>query len=136
MILCDSGALVALLNAADPDHLTCKKALSRLPADRLLTTVPCLVEAMYFLGKAQGFRSQQLLWQMWVDGKLDIHCPDNLALHRIRELMEQYQNVPMDLADASLVAVAERMSLDVVFTLDSDFYVYRRGDGQALQVVP
>jgi len=51
-------------------------------------------------------------------------------------LMEQYQDLPMDLADASLVALAEEQRLVEVFTLDRDFRVYRRGDGRAFTVVP
>ncbi len=49
--------------------------------------------------------------------------------------MEKYRDVPMDLADASLVAAAERLSLNRIFTLDSDFYVYRLYDKDAFDVL-
>lgn len=49
--------------------------------------------------------------------------------------MKKYQDVPMDLADASLVAIAENRSLRRVFSLDKDFFVYRLSDGSALEVV-
>ena len=49
--------------------------------------------------------------------------------------MEKYKDTPMDLADASLVAAAERLGLTRIFTVDSDFYVYRLADGTALEVV-
>jgi uncharacterized protein len=51
-------------------------------------------------------------------------------------LMAQYRDTPMDLADASLVVVAEIRNLNRVFTTDSDFYVYRLADGSALDVIP
>ena len=51
-------------------------------------------------------------------------------------LMEEYRDTPMDLADASVVAAAESRSLRRVFTVDSDFYVYRLKDGTALEVLP
>ena len=51
-------------------------------------------------------------------------------------LMAQYQDVPMDLADASLVAAAEEQNLRVVFTLDSDFLIYRLAHGGTFTVVP
>jgi hypothetical protein len=51
-------------------------------------------------------------------------------------LMEKYRDTPMDLADASLIAVAESRSLRQVFAIDGDFYVYRLADGSALEVVP
>ena len=51
-------------------------------------------------------------------------------------LMDQYRDAPTDLADASLVAVAETLSLRTVFTIDRHFYAYRTADKQAFQAVP
>jgi uncharacterized protein len=50
--------------------------------------------------------------------------------------MEKYSDTPMDLADASLVATAETRQLRRVFTLDSDFRVYRANDKEPFEVVP
>ena len=50
-------------------------------------------------------------------------------------LMAQYANVPMDLADASLVALAESRGIRRLFTIDSDFYIYRLTDGSVLDVI-
>jgi len=50
--------------------------------------------------------------------------------------MAKYRDTPMDLADASLVAVAENRKLRSLFTFDSDFYVYRLRDGSALVLIP
>jgi predicted nucleic acid-binding protein len=50
--------------------------------------------------------------------------------------MAQYQDKPMDLADASLVALAETVGYTRIFSIDSDFYVYRLVDGTALEVMP
>ena len=61
MVICDSGALIALLNAEDPAHARCAEALQLLPAQPLLITVPSFVEAMYFLGKLGGFALQNHL---------------------------------------------------------------------------
>lgn len=55
---------------------------------------------------------------------------------RMRILMEQYRDVPMDLADASLAVAAETLNMQRIFTLDSDFYVYRINGKQAFTVVP
>jgi len=55
---------------------------------------------------------------------------------RMAALMAQYQDTPMDLADASLVVVAESRAMRRVFTTDSDFYVYRLADGSSLEVTP
>lgn len=54
---------------------------------------------------------------------------------RIRELMTRYRDVPMDFADASLVALAESMGEKRVFTLDNDFYAYRLYDSEPFDVI-
>jgi hypothetical protein len=54
----------------------------------------------------------------------------------MRVLMEQYRDLPMDLADASLVAIAEERRLDRIFTLDADFHVYRLPRGRGFTIVP
>ena len=54
----------------------------------------------------------------------------------MRTLMEEYQDTPMDLADASLVATAEAQGLKRIFTLDSDFYVYRMRDTESFDIIP
>ncbi len=50
-------------------------------------------------------------------------------------LMEKHQNVPMDLADASLLTIAESRGMQEIITLDADFYIYRLSDGAALTVI-
>ena len=55
---------------------------------------------------------------------------------RMQELMEQYKDTPMDLADASLVVAAEVLNIARVFTTDTDFYVYRRHGNQPFEVLP
>jgi predicted nucleic acid-binding protein len=102
----------------------------------MLTTWPALTEAMYLLNQAFGCQGQARLWGLVERGvlqTLDI-SPD--ATVRMRLLMEQYRDLPMDLADASLVAVAEERGLDQVFTLDSDFHVYRLPRGRYFSVFP
>ena len=54
----------------------------------------------------------------------------------MRVLMEKYADTPMDLADASLVAAAETQRLHRIFTLDSDFRVYRINGTNAFEVLP
>lgn len=136
MTLTDAGALVALLDADDPAHTDCVAAAGQLPADPLLTTWVCFTEAMYLLGSVGGYRYQAALWELRTAGRLVLHDLTSAEADRMAALMAQYQDTPMDLADASLVAVAETRLLRRVFTIDSDFYVYRLADGSALEVVP
>ncbi len=136
MTLTDTGPLVALLDADDSSHAACLAAAGRLPAGPLLTTWICFTEAMYLLGSVGGYRYQVALWELRATGRLVLHDLTAAEADRMASLMAQYRDTPMDLADASLVAVAESRGLRQVFTIDSDFYVYRLADGSALEVVP
>ena len=136
MTLTDAGALVALLDADDAYHAACVAAAQRLPAGPLLTTWVCFTEAMYLLGTVGGYRYQAALWSLRTTGRVVLHELTAAEADRMAALMAQYQDTPMDLADASLVVVAESRALRHVFTTDSDFYVYRLADGSALEVVP
>lgn len=136
MILTDTGPLVALLDKDDVHHAACVAASRHLPSGPLLTTWPCFTEAMYLLGEVGGYRYQAELWKLWQAGRLVLHDLMPAEVDHTIRLMEKYQDTPMDLADASLVAVAESHNLRRVFTLDSHFRIYRLSDGSALEVVP
>jgi predicted nucleic acid-binding protein len=111
-------------------------AAKLLPFGPLLTTWPCFTEAMYLVGRGGGFPAQAALWQLRSVGRLVLHEPTPIEVDRMAALMDQYRDLPMDLADASLVATAEHLGLRRVFILDRDFHVYRLDDGSALEVVP
>jgi predicted nucleic acid-binding protein len=134
-MLTDTGPLVALLDADDPYHAACVVALAGMPPEPLETTWPCFTEAMYLLGAVGGYRYQAALWNMRSTGRLVLHDPTPAEIDRMAALMQQYQDTPMDLADASLVAVAEGRNLLHVFTIDAHFYIYRLADGSTLAVV-
>lgn len=131
--LVDTGPLVALIDRSQDMHEKCVKSLSSLSAP-LVTTWPCLTEAMYFLGKS--WRKQAPLWNLIEHDRLEIHALTTAETRRMRVLMEKYQDAPMDLADASLVATAETRELRRVFTLDSHFRLYRAHDKESFDVVP
>ena len=136
MTLTDTGPLVALINAGDQHHARCTATLATLPAEPLLTTWPCFTEAMHLLWRDGGYRYQSALWNMYRGGRLVLHELTAAEILRMTQLMEQYRDTPMALADASLVATAESLNLRQVFTIDRQFYVYRLRDGTAPEVVP
>ncbi len=102
----------------------------------MLTTCPVLTEAMYLLGDAGGWPAQRALWAMLERGALQLAELQASETARARALMEKYRDAPMDIADATLVAIAENRSLKRVFTLDSDFGVYRYRGREAFDLVP
>ena len=135
MILTDSGLLIGIVDPADPYHIRSLEVVESLAEEVLLTTWPCFTEAMYFLGESGGFRYQAVLWDRRRNGQLQIHTLTEAETHRIEALMARYQGTPMDLADASLIAVAESQGFDRVVSFDRDFYIYRLADGSALEVI-
>ena len=135
-MLTDTGPLVALINRNDPHHQRCKAAVCEWPAAPLLTTWPCWTEAMYLLHRAGGYPAQATLWRWRAGGQVRLHELTEAEVDRMAVLMEKYRDRPMDLADASLVVVAERLGLRQVFTVDGDFHIYRLADGSALACVP
>jgi uncharacterized protein len=125
VILCDAGPLVAIIDEGDENHARCVAALRRMAAGRLVTTWPCLTEAMYLLGRKAGFAAQDQLWSLLETGPVVVDEPTSDDKDRMRGLMRQYHDLPMDFADASLVAAAERLGTRQVFTIDHHFRVYR-----------
>ncbi len=135
MTLVDATPLIALLNTRDPNYATSRETLMKLPPP-LHTTWPVITEAMYFLHKYVGWAGQHALWQMMQKNQVVVVNLDEAMTSRAFNLMEKYRDVPMDLADATLVALAEHLDTKIVFTLDSDFRVYRFKNRQAFKVVP
>lgn len=88
----------------------------------LLSTIPGAAEA---------------LWEMLEDPAilriLPLETDDYPAM---RQLMKKYLDRPMDLADASLVRLAERERISTIFSLDRDFLVYRIGRTGRFTVLP
>jgi predicted nucleic acid-binding protein len=133
--LTDAGPLIALIDADEPDHERCRATLAEL-ALPLLTTWPAFTEAMYLLGRAGGWPGQEALWRLVTRQDLILASPPPEANRRAAELMKRYADRPMDLADATLVALAEERKLKRIFTLDADFHIYRLNGRQHFDVVP
>ena len=103
--------------------------------DSLVTVWPALTEAMYLL--RFSWQAQGALWEMVETEALRILPLDHRDVPRMRELMRKYRDLPMDLADAALVRVAEREKLRRVFTLDRrDFGIYRPARIGRFSVMP
>lgn len=134
-MLTDTGPLLALFDEGDSYHAACHAVVRSLPPGPLLTTWPCFTEAMYLLNGLGGYHFQESLWTMRRQGRLLLMDLTSTEVDRVDALMARYHNVPMDLADASLVAIAESRGIRRLFAIDSDFYIYRLADGSVLELV-
>lgn len=133
MILVDAGPLIALIHADDRNHERCAAALAEI-REPLATVWPAVAEAMYLLN---AWRSQEALWKMLETEALAVLPLGPSDLARMHALMKKYRDLPMDLADAALVRVAERERIRRIFTLDRrDFEVYRSHGTDRFSVIP
>lgn len=133
-MLVDAGPLVALLDADDARHHHCVQASKHIRPP-LVTVWPAFTEAIYLL--SASWRMQLALWSRVESGQLRFARLDADDVPRIRALMEKYRDLPMDLADAALVRVAERDGHSRIFTLDRrHFSLYRPGPKRKFAVVP
>lgn len=131
----DAGPLIALQDRGDPYHARCAAVLSQIRPP-WITTLAVVTEAMYLLGERGGWMSQELLWQVLIEQSVEVASLDESVLPRLRTMMNTYRDVPMDFADASLVAVAEDRGLRRIFTVDGHFHAYRLHGQEAFEVIP
>jgi hypothetical protein len=133
-VLVDAGPLVALIDRGDEHHQRCVDALRGI-RDPLMTVWPAVTEAMYLLGPS--WPAQAALWEMVESEAVALLQLDGDDVPRMAELMRKYKDLPMDLADAALVRVAERERIRYMFTLDQrDFRVYRPAGLGRLSLLP
>jgi predicted nucleic acid-binding protein len=123
MILVDAGPLIALIHEDDNEHRRCREAFAAMN-ESLGTVWPAVAEAMHLLSFSS--QAQEALWEMIEMGAVEMLPLGIDDIARMKELMRKYRDLPMDLADAALVRVAERERLRRIFTLDRrDFQIYR-----------
>lgn len=131
-VLIDTGPLVAYLNRADHHYRWAKSQLAGL-SPPLLTCEAVLAEACFILGKYAG--GQATVLELLRRGAVRIAFSLQQEIEPISRLMARYANVPISLADASLVRMSEIFADSPVLTLDSDFHIYRRNGRQAIPLI-
>lgn len=125
MIIADTGFWVALAMPDDRFHERARCQLAGLQ-ERLVVTWPVITETCHLLGKRVSRHAQQLFLQHLATGVIDTFDLRDIHLPRVIELMQRYANLPMDLADASLVVLAEHLGDGRILSTDMrDFGAYR-----------
>jgi len=119
----DTGPLVAFFDHAERHHSWVAERIERLDAP-LLVCEPVLAEAMFLL--ARHSRAQDALLGLLQNGALSAAFRIEEHIGALRNLLHKYRDIPMSLADACVVRMAEVHEHHAVLTLDSDFSVYRK----------
>ena len=121
-IVVDSGPLIALFDAGDAYHDRAMEFVRETRA-RLITSMATVTEAMYVLDDSLPARQNLLAWIQ--GGGLTLTEPEASDFTRVSELLEKYDDLPMDFTDAVVVALCERLGIIHVASVDRDFTIYR-----------
>jgi uncharacterized protein len=133
-LLLDTGAFVALVDRSETKHTDCVTVLERWTGP-ILTTEAVLTEVLYLVGPA--WLPQKTCLEFFLRDAFLLVPSSKASLQRATALMEKYHDLPMDYADATLVALAEEGETDHVFTLDrKGFSTYRLRGRKAFRLVP
>jgi predicted nucleic acid-binding protein len=121
-ILIDAGPLIALFDKDDTYHEGIKNFL-RGKNYLFVSTLAVLTEVCYMLDFS--IKAQMDFFE-WVNRRgLILHDIPQGDLIRVSALINQYHDLPMDFADATLVLAAERRGIGTIISIDSDFDIYR-----------
>lgn len=130
-LLLDAGPLIALFSRRDAEHALVRDYLRDSRA-LLLTTWPVITEGWHLLGQRQ-----RIAMMRWIKaGGVNVEEFDDESSDRLIALLEKYGDLPMDLADASLVLLAQKAGVHQIMTLDRrDFLAYRLPGNKRFELV-
>ena len=125
-IIADTGVIVAYLDKRDKWHDWTFEQMKVLPAPYLVCE-SVISESCFLVNHLHNGKNNVL--EMLKAGFLEMNFSLSNEVEVIQTLIKKYENVPMSLADACLVRMSELNENSTVFTLDSDFRIYRK-DGK------
>ena len=131
-ILADTGPLVAYLDRDDQHHIWAKECFARFH-EPLLTCEAVIAESLFLLRR--GGISPEALLQLVTRGLVMPLFRLNDEAEAVMKLMQRYRNIPMSLADACLVRMSEIYERSTVFSLDSDFTIYRKAQRRVIPLL-
>lgn len=136
MLLVDTGVLVAAADTDDADHQACKALLEGDPGP-LLTNALVVAEAAYLIDRQLGPQAEAALFDSIADGSLRVDELEAADWARVAELIRIYADLRLGGTDASVVALAERLAITTIATLNRrDFTVVRPRHTEAFELVP
>ena len=133
MIIVDTGFWLALADQKDTYHGAADQAFQTYD-EPLITTWPVMTETCYLLLDRKGINAQIKFINSYNQNLFSVFDLEPKHGSKIEQLMRQYANLPMDLADASLVILAEHLGHGRIFSVDQrDFNTYRWKNIQPFQ---
>ena len=139
MIICDTAPIVAAALYKDSDHHRCVELFTglRLANRQLLVPSPIVAEVGYLLGVKADARTEAFFLRALADRDFISVEPTVGDYARMAELVERYHDLPLATSDASVIALAERLDVEEIATLDlRHFTVVRPRHVKAFTLLP
>lgn len=136
MIVVDTGPIVAAMNDRDQRHAECAELFQKVRGP-FFVPGPVLAEVCYLLESRRGPHTEALFLGSLGRRELELVglIPRDLA--RMADLVKTYADLPLGGVDASVVAVAERLSIRTVATLDRrHFTIVRPRHADSFELLP
>ena len=125
-LMVDAGFLFALLSKSDLHHLSAQKIKNQMRERQWVSTWPVITEVVHLLIKREHGKTVDTFMEFCKKGGIEIFQLNLSHLPKLQGYMKKYQDLPMDLADASLVILADELQIsDIVSTDIRDFQTYR-----------
>lgn len=135
-VIVDTGILFALADQRDFRHQIVQKYLAANP-DTLIVPSPVVWETCVALLEYLGPDAELGFLKSLANKELIVAEPTNADLIRVIEILRQYRDARFGVVDATVMAVAERLQIQVILTLDRrDFSIYRPKHCSAFRIVP
>lgn len=134
-MLIDASGLIAILDRDDPDHAASRDVLTTAPLP-LRTTWAAMTEASHIASRRLGSVGPTGLFGLVRTKAVTIEELSDTAVDSVEALMKRYADLPMDLADTTLVYLAAARNDPAIVTHDHHFHVYRVGKRRAFTVLP
>jgi uncharacterized protein len=131
-VIVDTGVLVALIDRNDRYHKWVTEQLTQM-VPPLLTCEAVISETWFLLQRVKNGR--ETLLQLLKQQQVVIRFELNTEVIAVVALLHQYQSVPVSVADAELIRMAELNPNSIVFTLDSDFQIYRKNRDRLIPLI-
>ena len=134
-VIADTGFIVALTNISDSKHDVVKSVY--LKQQNILMPQTVLAEVAYLVGREAGIKNVSTFLKGLTASRFSLIALTTEDILRIAEILEQYVDSRIDFVDASVMAMAERLNINTILTLDyRDFSLFRPEHCDAFILMP
>lgn len=133
--LIDTGFLFAVLDESDEKHQACSMIFAN--EQNVLLPEVVLPELAYLVIRSLGYKVFFDLIDYLLDRQIPLISMTSTDLERVKEILEQYEDGKLDFVDAAIMAIAERLEIERILTVDRrDFGIFRPRHCAAFEIVP